>query len=192
MDDYYSHHAIRVPRIPITLIGFMGSMPEIVGSSISQFTGVGFVDVNRAIEHRVGTSIARLVTEHGQDRLRATEAECTRTALRARPPAIIALGDSVADDPDTLDRVTSESALVYLRMDADDLCRRIVERRRQFPAAFYPWIPVNESVRLEQVSVLLAERERAFEHAVLRVEAGAGRSLDQVGTEIIEHFALTP
>lgn len=189
MNDYYGHHPIRVPRIPISLIGFMGSMPDVVGYRVAQFTGLGFVDVNRAIEHQAGRSLARLAADRGEDAVRTLEISCTRTALRARPSTIIALGDAVVDDNETMEMIARESALVYLRMDVATLHRRILDRRRLVASAFFPWIPLDEPVLLDQVAAMVASREQAFESAMLRVEATA-RSVDDLAAEIMHSFEL--
>lgn len=190
MDDYYGHHAIRVPKIPISLIGFMGSLTEVVGYTIARFSGVNFVDLNRAVEHHAGCSVAQLVLEQGEPAYRRVETECLDRALRAQPPGVIALGEGALLQDEVRERVVGHSALVYLHHEAEDLAIRIRERQAQIPACFFPWFHDGQ-VCSSQVREMLATRSPHYEEAMLRLDA-TGRTPDSVAMEILDYFELTP
>lgn len=188
--DYYDYHPVRVPQIPISLIGFLGALQETVGSLVSQWSGLHFVDLDRAVEHEVGSSVAQLVMQEGEARYREVEALCLERAIRQGPPGILALGEGALEEPISRERVLQNTALVYLHHEVDDLLDRVRTKRVTHPAAYYPWIQ-EEPFCAGSFGDALAARLENYDLAPLRISA-SGRSPESVAQEILEHFQLEP
>ena len=81
LSDYYDPHPrLRLER-PIVLAGDIGCGAAAVAWQIAAQTGIGFVSIDRLIEHEAGCELARLAVEEGSARLVArTDAVLDRVA----------------------------------------------------------------------------------------------------------------
>jgi shikimate kinase len=59
----------------IYLVGFMGSGKSVVGRALARRLGCGFVDVDAAVEARLGMSIPEVFATRGEDGFRTVETE---------------------------------------------------------------------------------------------------------------------
>lgn len=75
----------------IALIGFMGSGKSTVGRLLARSIGYSFVDTDRMIEEREGTSVALIFEQRGEEAFRGLEQDAL-AALAARTRVVIAAG----------------------------------------------------------------------------------------------------
>jgi shikimate kinase len=174
---------------PVVLIGFMGSGKSSVARSLARRFGVPFVDVDKRIENRAGTTIAQVFASQGEDAFRALESAALRDALREG--GVIATGGGIIKRPENCEllREASRSGalVVYLRARPDTLARRI---RRQ--PGVRPLIDAGGVLNMDQtrlrVEELLAQRSAAYESCANVIIDTDELTLRQVVDAIREHL----
>ena len=83
------------PARTVFLAGFMGSGKTSVGRALARRLGWRFVDLDRNIQQREGTSIAKIFAQNGEAGFRRAESAALRDLLAGlgqQPPTVVALG----------------------------------------------------------------------------------------------------
>ncbi|MGK9147006.1 shikimate kinase [Plantibacter flavus] len=117
-------------RLPVVLIGPMGSGKSRVGKQLAKRLGVRFIDTDNVVSAEHGP-IAAIFDEHGEPHFRALERAAVVAALAE--PAIVSLGGGAVLDTDTqadllavrvvLLTVTEEAVLARANLDKRPLLR---------------------------------------------------------------------
>jgi len=76
----------------VVCIGFMGAGKSTAARSAAEALGAAYVDVDTAIEERLGKPIERVFAEDGEAAFRAVEERTTLELLDAPGPGVLALG----------------------------------------------------------------------------------------------------
>jgi 3-dehydroquinate synthetase/shikimate kinase len=76
----------------LALIGFMGAGKSTLGAEVAERIGRGFVDLDREIESRTGSSVEELFADWGEAGFRAIEEEAALELLAGSEPLVLALG----------------------------------------------------------------------------------------------------
>lgn len=108
----------------IYLIGFMGSGKSTVGAALAERLGMPFVDLDRAIEERVGTPVRAIFAEHGEEEFRRLE-QLTLRALAATPPSVVACGGGIVLADDNRRMLKDSGTVVYLVVTPAEALARI-------------------------------------------------------------------
>lgn len=137
----------------IFLIGMMGVGKTTIGRLLAQAAGLEFVDCDRELEVRAGTSIATIFEVEGEEGFRRREAALLDELTRRRGIVLATGGGAVLREDNR--RVLRERGLVvYLQSTVDE----IVRRTRRDTAR--PLLQTeNPRARIEQ---LLSEREPLY------------------------------
>lgn len=85
-------------RLPVVLIGPMGSGKSRVGKQLAKKLGIRFIDTDNVISAEHGT-ITSIFESHGESHFRMLERAAVAAALSE--PAIVSLGGGAVLDPDT-------------------------------------------------------------------------------------------
>lgn len=108
----------------IALIGAPGSGKSTVGALLAQRLGVGFVDVDAAIEARDGRMIREIFAEDGEPAFRALERDATLEHLGAG--GVVSLGGGAPMTPAIADALADDAVqTVWLQVDARNATQRI-------------------------------------------------------------------
>ena len=108
----------------LALIGFMGAGKSTVGAEVSRRLDRLFVDIDRVVEERAGTTIPRLFAERGETAFRALEAEAALEALRRPEPAVISLGGGAVGSSDIRRALRAHALTVLLEVSVADAWKR--------------------------------------------------------------------
>ena len=108
----------------LALIGFMGAGKSTVGAEVSRRLDRLFVDIDRVVEERAGTTIAQLFAERGEAAFRALEAEAALEALRRPEPAVISLGGGAVGSSDIRRALRDHALTVLLEVTVSDAWKR--------------------------------------------------------------------
>jgi shikimate kinase/3-dehydroquinate synthase len=103
----------------------MGAGKSTVGAEVAESLGRPFVDVDRALE-----PIAETFAREGEAVFRAREATVTLSALRSRPPAVIALGGGALGAEEVREALPQHAFTVLLDVDVDEAWKRAAGRDR--------------------------------------------------------------
>lgn len=124
IDDYYSPHPRLVLSRPILVAGQIGCGARMVGRTLAARTGLPFVEVDRRIEHEVGTDLADLVARTSIDAVsRRARVVLERCALE-RPASIVVL-ESAWPSRDAISLFGRRMEFVHLERPAGYLLDRI-------------------------------------------------------------------
>jgi shikimate kinase len=163
----------------MVLVGFMGAGKTTVGRSLARHLGWRFVDMDAAIEGKVGASVTDIFERYGEGRFRDME-EKTAERLLSRDRVVIASGGGWAARPGRLGAMPDGTASVWLEVQPEEALRRVGSQ-----AGRRPLLDVGDP--LSAARSLLDERAEHYAGADVRVDT-TGRSVDDVTERILEIF----
>jgi shikimate kinase len=100
----------------VVLVGPMGSGKSTLGRVLAARLGLGFVDVDAAIEVSAGHSIAAIFETEGEAGFRRRETDTLRAVL-AGAPAVIATGGGAVLDAGNRAAMRAAGTVIYLAVD---------------------------------------------------------------------------
>ena len=129
----------------------MGAGKSTLGAQVARRLGRAFIDLDREIEERAGTTIAELFARDGESAFRALEESIAASALDTAEPAVIALGGGAVLSAETRERLRRRAFTVLLDVDLDTAWQRASRSARPlasdegaFHALFQERIPTYE------------------------------------------------
>jgi len=100
----------------IALIGMPGCGKTTVGQVLAQKLGFAFIDTDRDIEEREGTTVSEIFAQKGEEAFRVLETQALRRAV-ARDRAVIAAGGGAVLREENRKILRSRCRVVYLQRD---------------------------------------------------------------------------
>ncbi len=141
----------------LVLIGYRGSGKSIVGATLSNRIGYGFLDLDEQIARSLGRTIRDVFESEGEAGFRRHEHEALG-ALAKLNRHVIALGGGALDDPENQAIVRRLGRVVWLRAPAIVLWTRI--RSDEKTPRDRP--DLTAAGGLSEVEVVLARREPVY------------------------------
>jgi shikimate kinase len=166
----------RPPPARLFLVGFMGAGKSTVGPLVAEALGFGYVDLDAALERRVGTTVRRYFATRGEARFRRVERETLRALLREPCDLVVALGGGAFADRSTRAVVRRAGLSVWLDAPAATLARRALGDPKR-PLASTP----------RRFFALLRARRAAYRTAAIRISTRR-RDPEALACEIAERF----
>ncbi|MCM1022111.1 MAG: shikimate kinase [Muribaculum sp.] len=117
---------------PIFLIGYMGSGKSTLGRTVSQLTGMPFIDLDSYIEQQQGTTVSEIFAVSGEEGFRKLEQELLRQTLTMNN-TIIACGGGTPCFFDNIDLMNAGGTTVYLEAGIERLHQRLMRGRHKRP-----------------------------------------------------------
>lgn len=111
------------PAKPMFLLGFMGAGKTTLGQAVHAATGIPFVDLDQAIEQRMGMTVRDIFDKMGEGQFRRLEREALRDSVHT--PGLVACGGGTPCQPGNMELMNSIGTTVWLRADKDVLVRRL-------------------------------------------------------------------
>lgn len=146
----------------IVLLGFMCSGKTTLGEALARAMGVSFIDLDQAIEQRVGMSIKDFFLLKGEDVFREIEEETLRRVIDDANGEVIALGGGTPCRDSIMEMLTGKTTTVWLRPRRDRLVARLMEGRKSRPLLS----SINTESRMQDfLSAKLSEREPYYRKA---------------------------
>lgn len=161
----------------MVLVGFMGAGKTTVGRHLARRLGWRFVDMDAAIESKLGASVTDIFERYGEGRFRDME-EKTADGLLGESRVVIASGGGWAARPGRLGRMPDGTASIWLEVHPEEALRRVGHE-----AGRRPLLEVGDPMTAARS--LLEERAEHYARADLRVDT-TGRSIDDVIERILE------
>ena len=164
----------------IYLVGFMGSGKTTVGACLAEMLGWNFVDLDREIAAREGSSIAELFRTYGEARFRQMETSLLEQVfLEKSTPGVIALGGGTFVQPQNRELLRREDTrTVYLYAEFSILLERCSAEPGTRPLM----------ADLDYFRRLHEERQPLYRTAELVVEIGQ-RTPPQIAEEIAHELS---
>lgn len=111
------------PRSSVFLIGMMGAGKSTVGRLLAAGCGFEFIDCDRELEHRTGTTVANMFELEGEAAFRLREHHLL-DELTQQPRVVLATGGGVVLNPDNRQMLRSRGLVIYLQASAEEIARR--------------------------------------------------------------------
>lgn len=110
----------------LCLTGMMGCGKSSTGRVLAGRLGIPFADLDHLIETRTGRSIPEIFKTDGEPVFRSLEHETLAAFLSGTSTdCVLALGGGTVMTPACAELVRQQTCCIYLRADADTLCRRL-------------------------------------------------------------------
>ena len=116
----------------IFLTGFMGSGKTHVGRKLAARLGLPFIDLDSAVEERVGLSIRDFFARDGEPAFRQLESALLRK-VSALPMFVLATGGGAPCHDDNMGYMNAQGVTVFLDPEITILARRLAAEREQRP-----------------------------------------------------------
>jgi Shikimate kinase len=161
----------------IVLIGFMGTGKSSVGMRLAQKMKREFIDMDREIELVAGMSISEIFKRFGEVRFRSEESIMAKKVGK-RGDSVIATGGGAVLLNENIDALRENGILICLDASPADIYSRVSRKKGTRPL-------LKKNVTIEDIEILLQEREPFYASADLRVNT-SGKDLDTIIKEIFE------
>ena len=163
----------------VFLTGFMAAGKSEVGRELADRLGWAFVDLDEEIEARTARTIPDLF-EEGEEIFRAREREVLEEVAGVERQ-VVALGGGALGWKDSLHYIQARGPLVFLRVDSDTLFDRLshsdIDR---------PMLEGKSGDDLRRhIGRLLHARRHYYEAATTKINAGDGRTVDEIVEELL-------
>ncbi len=175
-----------LPGRSLVLVGLMGAGKTSVGRRVAARLGLPFVDADQEIERAAALSVEEIFARHGESAFRDGERRVIARLLNG-PVHVLSTGGGAFIDPATRAIVREKGISIWLKVDVEELVRR-VSRRTNRPLLK----DADPRVVLER---LVAERYPAYGEADIVVRTGDGsadNAAEQVVGAVARHLADRP
>ncbi|WP_462186058.1 MULTISPECIES: shikimate kinase [unclassified Frankia] len=157
----------------VVLVGAPGAGKTTVGTQLARRWGVGFRDTDADIEAALGTTVADIFLDHGEEYFRLAERRAVAAAL-ADHRGVLALGGGAVLDAETRTLLAGHR-VVYLEVGVSDAVRRVgLARDRPL---------LVEGPRTRLAALLRARRPLYAEVATVVIDT-AGHEPDEVTDQV--------
>jgi shikimate kinase len=170
---------MKSPAGPIVLVGLSGAGKTVVGRLLAQRLAYTFLDLDSAVEHLAGCSIADLFARDGEGTFRDLEGQVTRSAS-VDSETVVSTGGGWMDRPE-LREMWPGAVRIWLRVEPKSAVSRLARQRSSRPLLAGP---DPESTLRE----LLAGRLAAYRLAEIAVRTD-GLAPEAVVVAILEALA---
>jgi XRE family transcriptional regulator, aerobic/anaerobic benzoate catabolism transcriptional regulator len=145
-------------RRRIALIGLRGGGKSTLGALLAERLGVPFVELDREIERRSGTTLSEIFDMFGQETFRRAEREALDDVLRRHPNFVIATSGSIVTEPGTMELLLSSCFTVWVRAEPEEHMKRVMAQGDMRPMA-------NSARAMEDLVSILKSREPLYAKA---------------------------
>ena len=145
-------------RRRIALIGLRGGGKSTLGRLMATKLNVPFIELDREIERRSGTSLSEIFDMFGQETFRRAEREALESVLRQHRHFVIATSGSIVTDPGTMELLLSSCFTVWVRAEPEEHMRRVIDQGDMRPMA-------NSARAMEDLIAILKSREPLYAKA---------------------------
>ena len=157
---YYDYHPTIALRRPVVLGGVPSSPYREVGHNLGALVGLPLVDLDHWIEHHVGASLWKALSQRGESDLRGTAIKLLNKALTSRPCGLVILGEAALLVETALKSLQEEAALIWLDTSPTALYWNLRQKQREQGSQPFPFVPFPLE-RFDQLKPLL-ESLRSF------------------------------
>jgi len=169
----------------LVLVGMMGSGKTTVGNWLHRhLRQLQHCDTDTLISESEKRTISDIFRDSGEAYFRACERDLVRKLLAdSSRPLILSTGGGLFIDPENQRALLEHGVVFYLQASAEELSAR-TEKSMHRPL-------LHGKDHLAELRAKLASRAAAYRQAHHTVEVG-GRTVDEIGNEILSHWQKSP
>src|SRR6478672_11024361 len=158
-------------RRRIALLGLRGGGKSTLGRLLAERLNIPFIELDREIEKRSGTTLSEIFDMFGQETFRRAEREALESVLRQHRHFVMATGGSIVTEPGTLEMLLSSCFTVWVRAEPGEHMKRVMAQGDMRPMA-------NSARAMEDLVSILKSREPLYAKADVALST-SGRSPEQ-------------
>jgi shikimate kinase len=162
-------------RQNIIITGFMGSGKSIVAEELARKLRMEFIDMDRIIEERQGTSTADIFARYGEKYFRAQENKLVKE-LSQKENIVIATGGGTLLSSDNTRILSQRGQIICLYADSQTIYNR-VKRKNNRP------LLKGKNV-LSEINRLLEERKKIYDNIKWKIDT-TNLNIQEVTDKII-------
>lgn len=166
----------------IALVGLPGSGKSTIGRYLAKRWSLPFVDVDMAIEERIGCTIREFFAKEGESKFRDAEQDVLANLLSTPQKMIIATGGGAVLRPENRQQLAAHAQVVYLSASPHEIARRLQKDTQR------PLLQVDNP--LQRLLDLHAVRDPLYREVADFVVAGSGLSAAQVAQRVAMQVEL--
>ena len=166
----------------IALVGLPGCGKSTIGRNLARRWSISFVDVDVAIEERIGCTIRNFFAKQGEAMFREVEREVLADLLSRPEKMVIATGGGAVLKLENRQQLIKSAQVVYLSSSPNELARRL-QRDTQRPL-------LQVSNPLQKMLDLFAVRDPLYKEVADFVVSGVGLSATQVAQRVAMQVEL--
>jgi XRE family aerobic/anaerobic benzoate catabolism transcriptional regulator len=180
--EHFSSPTEDVRRKRIALIGLRGGGKSTLGALLAKKLGVPFIELDREIERRSGSTLSELFDMFGQETFRRAERDALDDVLRQHPAFVIATSGSIVTEPGTLELLLSSCFTVWVRAEPQEHMKRVMAQGDMRPMA-------NSARAMDDLISILKSREPLYARAEAALTT-TGQSPEQNLAELLRLIAI--
>lgn len=147
----------------IALLGVRGAGKSTVGRRLARRLRVPFVELDALVERAAGMTLPEIFAVHGEAYYRRLEREAlSRFLAETEGGAVLAAGGGIVNDAESWELLRAGAITCWLRAEAEDHWRRVIEQGDRRPMARNP----NAMAELRAVLAARAPLYARADHAI--------------------------
>jgi shikimate kinase len=162
-------------RRNIIITGFMGTGKSVVAKELARKLGMEFIDMDRIIEERQGTSIADIFARYGENYFRQQENKLVKE-LSQKENMVIATGGGTLLSSDNTEILSQKGEIICLYTDSQTIYNR-VKRKNNRPL-------LKGKNILSEINRLLEERKKIYDNIKWKID-NTNLNIQEVTDKII-------
>lgn len=163
----------------LVLIGFMGSGKSTVAKCLRRIYGMEIVEMDREIERQEGMTISEMFAKKGEEYFRNLETQLL-ISLQSKKNVIISCGGGAPLRERNVREMKKNGKVILLTATPETVLERVKHSRRR------PLLEGNMNV--EYIEALQEKRRVKYVQAADFVIATDGKTIEQIGREIVERL----
>jgi XRE family aerobic/anaerobic benzoate catabolism transcriptional regulator len=164
-------------RKRIALIGLRGGGKSTLGKLLAERLDVPFIELDREIEKRSGTTLSAIFDMFGQETFRRAEREALDEVLRRHSSFVVATSGSIVTEPGTLELLLASCFTVWVRAEPAEHMNRVMAQGDMRPMA-------NSTRAMDDLVSILRSREPLYAKAEVALST-SGKTPEQALAELL-------